>query len=455
MAAAARRVLTILTEENPQLNEISYILNRLGLCARAAKISAVCTGNKWNGEYTVLTAETPTPIFVTLYLVKGHGSFVDYVVYDHANPSAKTSTPVLLVESTKTDDSESRNTAINQRFTKFAVARLHFPNTPLVLYFNAEHKPKTPTSVFGRRLLSSFGVETVDLTGKNLLSDAPPFTSITELFASKNAIREKKGNVSVRLTELGDHLYSITAKLAKGANLTISHDPNKGLVTGVASVVHSLDSAARFIVKEHGVDTTKLTRTADKFWYANGRYDLRLEGSDLTTLGCCKQGEYWTRDVQSEKASTILFQNLLEEAGLWVIYHNHSSSARSFFLDSLGTPLAVPKTITIPDLVFLDRGRKRLFICEGKIKKDLGKGVQQLNNQTAFMEFTKKYYPEFAVERGLCLYVPSLTEIAELQSESPYPIWFALDSEGNFVHRLLPLQDTPGQLVGAGCGKGG
>ena len=443
-----RRILTILTEENPQLNEIAFILSRLNVPAKTLKLSAYCeSANKWKGEYRVVT-DLPD-ITVSVYLVKGHGSFVDYVVYDHAEPCDASSVPILLVESTKTNDGESRNTAIYQRFTKFAVARRRFPNTPLIMFFNAEHTPKTATSVFGRRLLSTYGVEVCDVKGHNLLSDAPPFANSRELVEAKNAIPEKKGNISVKIAEPVPHRYSISAKLAKGANDSVSNDPNKGLVTGIASVIHSFDPEATFVVTQHGVNLTKLATNvskktaaagekegADKFWYANGSYDLRLEGSDVSSLGYSKKGPYWTRDIRSEKAATVLFQNIVEATGLRVIYHNHSSSARSFFEDLAGVPHAVPKTVTIPDLVFVNTATKRFFICEGKVKKDIGLGVKQLDAQTAFMEFAKRHYPDFGMERGLCLFIPSLDELDTLQTKSSYPIWFALDNEGTFINRL-------------------
>lgn len=85
------------------------------------------------------------------------------------------------MESTKTTDSESRNTAINQRFTKFAVAKKRFPSTPLILYYNTEQLTNTATSLFGKRLLTTFGVNAYDVKGKDLLADSPPFTSVEKL----------------------------------------------------------------------------------------------------------------------------------------------------------------------------------------------------------------------------------------------------------------------------------
>jgi hypothetical protein len=424
---------TICTEENPQIGEVQFILNYLHVPAKVVSIAAKVTKTSWNGSFEVVT-DQPT-ISIELRLVKGHGSFVDYIVYEEKNPDEEKSVPILLMESTKTDDSESRNTSINQRFTKFAVARQRFPTTPLVLYFNKENNATTPTSVFGRRLLATFGVEAYD-TEKNILLETPAFTTVTELIQAKNAIREKAGNVSVKITELTPHHYQIRAKLNKGAETTICHDPNKGLVTGIASAIYALDKEASFVVAEHGVDTSKMCKRSDKFWYANNRYDLRLEGSDLSTMGVNAVTVYWTFETQSEKSSTILFQNCMEMAGKSVLYHNHSSSARSYFVDSKQKNYAVPKDVTIPDLVLADHTNQKMYICEGKIKKDILMGVRQLDNLTKFIEYVQPLYPSYTIEKGLCVYVPKLDDLTAIQPTISYPIWFGLDSQGNYTINL-------------------
>jgi hypothetical protein len=154
--------LSICTEENPQINELEFMLRHLGFPCNVLKIISDITGNVWNGKFL---AETNNPLLnVVIELVKGSGSCVDYIVYDHLNPDEK-SEPILLMESTKTGDSESRNTAINQRFTKFPVAKMRFPCTPLLLYYNTKQTADTatPTNQFGKRLLATFNVKAYDV----------------------------------------------------------------------------------------------------------------------------------------------------------------------------------------------------------------------------------------------------------------------------------------------------
>lgn len=426
-------MITICTEENPQRDEVEFILHQLGHPCRVIGLSSSVKDDVWNGTFT---AETDNPsLDVIILLVKGSGSFVDYVVYDTPSPTGET-TPKFLMESTKTKDSESRNSAIYQRFTKFAVARQFFPKTPLYLYYNTVQKPTSQTNDFGRRLLKTFGIKAYDVTERDLLVETSPFSTVEELIEAKNAFKERKGNVSVRISRsIADgHTYKISAKMSKGKNTLISHDPNKGLVTGMASVIHMLDPHARFVVTNHFVDLEKVKKAKEKFWYANSSYDLRLEGCDLSSKDTFCKTNYWSSDERSEKAATINYQLYMEKNGWKTIYHNHSSSARSHFIDTTGKSHQVPKDATIPDVVVVHEGLKRVQICEGKIFKDCRKGVAQLDNLTKFIEYLESHYEGYVIERGLCVYGRTLTEVKSVENEFAYPVFFALDSTGSMLH---------------------
>jgi hypothetical protein len=423
--------ITICTEENPQVNEVEFILKYLEFPCKVRNITASVKGDIWDGTFL---AETDNPsVNVVIILVKGSGSFVDYIVYDNTTPDEKT-VPILLMESTKTTDSESRNTAINQRFTKFAVAKQRFPSTPLILYYNTVQVTTTATSLFGRRLLTTFGVKAYDVKGKNLLADSPPFTSVEEIMKEKNAFKEKKGNISVKITLSAPHTYTISAKLSKGKNTTICHDPNKGLITGIASAIYRLDKEAKFLITNHCVAVDQIKKTTDKFWYANSAYDLKLEGCNSSSKGIACPFGYWSRDSKSEKASTINYQNHMEKNGWTAIYHNHSSSARSHFMDSHGKEHQVPKCLTIPDVVMVNKEKRCIKVCEGKILKDCFQGVKQLENLTNFIKYLETHYIGYNVERGLCLYGNTFREIESVKKQLSYPVFFALDSTGTLYY---------------------
>lgn len=425
-------MITICTEENPQRDEIEFILHQLGHPCRVSRLSSSIKEGVWDGTFLVETDDDS--IDANVILVKGSGSFVDYVVYDTPNPTGET-TPTFLMESTKTKDSESRNSSIFQRFTKFAVARQFFPDIPLFSYYNTIQEPTSRTNDFGKRLLKTFGIKVYDVTKSDLLIETPPFSTVEDLIEAKNALGKKKGNVSVRISRnADDHTYTITAKLSKGESTLISHDPNKGLVTGIASVIHTLDPNARFVITNHLVDIEKIKEAKEKFWYANSLYDLRLEGCDLSSKNTFCKTNYWSRDEKSEKSATINYQLYMEKNGWKTIYHNHSSSARSYLIDPFGNEHQVPKNTTIPDVVVVHDDRKHIQICEGKIFKDRHKGVEQLNNLTNFIEYLNKYYSGYTFERGLCIYAKTLDEVRSVKTDLAYPVFFALDSTGSMLH---------------------
>ena len=114
------------------------------------------------------------------------------------------------------------------------------------------------------------------------------------------------------------------------------------------------------------------------------------------------------------------------------IYHNHSGSARSYFIGESGEEYQVPKKITIPDVVMVNNNTKCIQICEGKIYKDYLLGIKQLDNLTKLIEYITQYYKDYTIERGLCLYLPSITVAKTMQTK--YKIFFALDSSGMFTH---------------------
>ena len=117
------------------------------------------------------------------------------------------------------------------------------------------------------------------------------------------------------------------------------------------------------------------------------------------------------------------------EKNNWItIYHNHSSSARSYFTDQHGKEHQVPKDITIPDVVMVHTETKQIQICEGKIMKDRLLGVKQLNNLTKFLTYLKLHYDGYSVELGLCLYGEYVKEFGCV--ELLYPVFFGLDSKG-------------------------
>src|SRR5687768_3181388 len=68
--------------------------------------------------------------------VSGFSSFVDYIILDGEKGPNPDQEPLYLIEETKTDDSESRNTGVYQRSSKFVYASFFYPEIQQVMLYN-------------------------------------------------------------------------------------------------------------------------------------------------------------------------------------------------------------------------------------------------------------------------------------------------------------------------------
>jgi hypothetical protein len=78
------------------------------------------------------------------------------------------------------------------------------------------------------------------------------FISIEEMINEKNKIKEKKGNVSVKISNKDDTYY-ISCKLDKGISNSsgkISHDPNVGLLSGLINFIHNNNNSCKILIDE-------------------------------------------------------------------------------------------------------------------------------------------------------------------------------------------------------------
>ena len=407
------RALRIMTEEKPGMKELTYICKRLGRPGKPATLAHVVTENNWNGTFRVDGVQD-----AVVQLVRGSGSMMDYVVYEGDN-----TTPALLLESTKTISKDAGN-ALYQRCTKLIEARLRWPDVPLVhMTTGTELESVSYSQIQQLRLFKTLGFECIDGTERNLLAQCTAYESVDTLIQDR--AKCKMGKVF----RTGDHEYAIEQTLRKGKNYTIASDPGKGAVISIANAIYHLDPRATFVVTNHGVNVETLKASRQKFWTANRMFDLKLEGSHASSLGVQPQQWYFTADVLSEKAASVLFHQLLEQSGHTAIFHNHSSSAKSFFLDEAGKEHQVPKSTTIPDIVFRNDDTKTVYICEGKVLSCIPAGIHQLDALVSFESLVSQHYPNYKIEKGLCVYTPDMQQLPEY---TQYPIWFALDSRGSY-----------------------
>lgn len=430
-----RSHIFIVTEEYPQKDTVVFVCRHLGIeLSETVPYEVNIVDSKWDGTFNLFN--TSNHICGKMELVKGKGSFVDYLVYDTDSPSKDTQ-PILAVEATKVRDGDSRNCSVNQRLTKLRCIQKRFPGLPtenILMYYERPFPIRTATVRFGLRLLVSNGFGAYDTDG-NLTTKVLPFENLDELVREKNSIATPANGVPVRMTKLEGNTICISAKLSKGRNTRICHDPNIGLVSGLVGAVTRLDPTITNIrITNHYVDVDTLEGSNAKFWYANSEVDMQLEGSSVSSLGRKPPSDaYWVKDNLGEKASTILCHMLCDTMDyMEVIYHNHASSARSSLKTPSGSYIDLTKKIRIPDIVIRDTGRSHIYIVEGKDKGHYKEGDSQLDDQGPFIEVVRQHYPDHAFSRVLCLAVRDIDSIPETR----HRVIFALDEKGSHVLRL-------------------
>ena len=107
------------------------------------RIIPVVENDKFSFVYKVTGFNTPKVESVYLKIVSGKSSFVDYIIFDTEHEPTVNDIPVFVIEETKTDDSESRNTGVYQRATKFVYVDYFYPNTKKIILYNLQGEQKT------------------------------------------------------------------------------------------------------------------------------------------------------------------------------------------------------------------------------------------------------------------------------------------------------------------------
>jgi len=201
-------------------------------------------------------------------LFSGTTSCVDYICFVGENPI-----PLLLLESTKTDDNSSRNSAWYQRLTKFLVAKHYYPTAVYVMYYTgliSEHGSKS--SVFGKMLMATNGIKIYDSNGQ---VPADSFRSVDELLLAKNSMGGPSHNTPVRISRNGN-MVIIQGRLNKTKG-RMDYDPNIGLMTGIISAIDSMEKGLNYMIENHGLDVYKIGMD-NKFWFALDGINVTIQG---------------------------------------------------------------------------------------------------------------------------------------------------------------------------------
>lgn len=438
--------LWILTEERPKKVVLQSIFEyfakdqQCGFFGDTLRIIPILNENKcFEFTYEVIGFTCTKVQHVYIKTVSGTSSFVDFLIYYQDNEPTPADVPLYAIEETKTDDSESRNTGVYQRCSKFVFIENYFPKTKKIMLYALQIKQKvkpTETYIFGTRLLLTLGVE---ILGKTLDADIfKPFTSIEDIIDFKANMRQPpNGNVPILLYKSDDKIQ-ISGRLFKSGSL--SHDPNIGALSVIAAALRKLGWNKCIEITRHGLQQ-KHVKAGNKFVFIANMLAISLQR--LTVPKAVFPKNYWRYDTKGEKLGTIFIHIVVENfTEGYSIFENHAGCEKGYFHTSKGECVPLAKyadkeaykagdknqIVFIPDLVLLDIEMKEAITIEGKKYEKKDKGIAELNNYNSFDKlYLKKYYPLYKIVRTVVLYGSTNTQILEIE------VGFLLNKNGQMV----------------------
>ena len=402
MTGGSSKNLWILTEERPKNEVLKSILEKFILdngfsgFVDNLRILPILENGRFSFTYELTGFRCTRVNKIFIKVISGYSSFVDFLVFYQDNePNPSTDTPVYVIEETKTDDSESRNTGVYQRCSKFVYANSFYPSVKKIMLYNIRVNQRDKpyeTNVFGTRMLMTIGVE---ILGKNLSKDVfKPFGSIEELIAYKSSMKKPPvGNVPIEITKTADTIF-ISGRLFKADAL--GHDPNIGSLSIISASLRKLGWAGKIVITKHGLQQ-KHVKNANKFVLIANQTGISLEGLSLPSPK--PHAAYWRYDRSGEKIGTIFIHLVIESfTDGYSVYENHAGSERGYFITASGEYVTVgkyldrvaykagdlAKIINLPDLTILDVDRKQAVNIEGEMYKNKLNGIKQLSLFNSF-----------------------------------------------------------------------
>ena len=435
------KTLWILSEERPKIAAIGYILEKFsqdqGIASFIDKLRVVPVQNEagdFSFWYEVLGFTTPQVDRVLLKIISGNSSFMDFLVFFQNQEPNEGDRPLFMVEETKTDDEESRNTGVYQRCSKFVYAEMHYPGMDLNMYYNLQIEQRqlqTDTNIFGTRCLRSLGVKIAGKTVDETLNK--PFSSLEEMIEFKLSMRRPPaGNVPIDISIVEDELH-ISGRLFKSNGL--AHDPNIGALSLIAATARKLGWEDDIVVTKHGLSQSHV-QPRNKFVRIANTLEIGLEGLEMPKSEL--EYPYWNYNKTGEKLATIFVHLVVENFSNGMsIFENHAGSEKGYFVTSDKKYLALEKyvpgveprkSIDIPDLILLDVERKQVLNIEGKTHNNTELGIRTLDNYDDIERlYVEKYYPGYEIHRSVVLY-GSTNETIE-----PIQVSFLLNQHGKMI----------------------
>jgi len=433
--------LWILSEERPKIEAIGFVLEKFskdqGIASFIDKLRVVPVHNdqgNFSFWYEVIGYKTPQVDRVLLKIISGNSSFIDFLVFFQDQEPKEGDRPLFMVEETKTDDEESRNTGVYQRCSKFVYAELHYPNMDLNMYYNLkieQRASQTDTNIFGTRCLRSLGIK----IGGKVVDDKlnTPFSSLEEMIKFKlDMKRPPAGNVPIDICIVGKELQ-ISGRLFKDDGL--KHDPNIGALSLIASTARKLGWKDKITITKHGLSQSHI-QPGNKFVRIASAINIELQGLKMPKSEL--EHPYWHYNTKGEKLATIFIHLVVENFTNGIsVFENHAGSEKGYFITPEKKYLALEKyvpeieprkSIDIPDLILLDVERKQVLNIEGKTFENMDLGIRTLENYGDIERmYIEKYYPGYEIQRSVVLYGSTNEYIKPIQ------VSFLLNQEGKMI----------------------
>lgn len=438
--------LWILTEERPKRQVITNILykfsrdNKMPCFIDTLRILPILDKDRrFSFLYEVIGFKSNKIKRVFLKLVSGYSSFVDFLVFYQDTEPTNRDIPLYAIEETKTDDSESRNTGVYQRASKFVYIEYYYPNVRKIMLYNlqiSQKKEATQTYIFGTKCLMTLNVE---IMGKELDPKVfSPFKTIEDMIEMKTKMRTApKGNVPIQINKQNNKV-TISGRLYKSGGL--SHDPNIGALSLICATLRKLNWKGEIVITKHGLQQQHL-KSNNKFVKIANMLDVKIDG--LVLPKAVIQGNYWKYEKEGEKLGTIFIELVVENFSSGrEIFENHAGSEKGYFITAEGEPIPLAKysnrqaykggdkskIISIPDLILIDFKRSEIINIEGKRYQFRVKGIEELKNYDDIEHlYINKYYPKYKIIRTVVLYGGTEKKISEIE------VGFLLNEGGDLV----------------------
>ncbi len=440
--------LWILTEERPKKEVILAILKKffndynLVVFIDNLRIIPVLDNNNFTFTYQLIGCTCNQINKIYIKSISGYSSFVDFLIFYQENEPNDKDKPIYIIEETKTDDKESRNTGVYQRCIKFIFAENYYPNVKKIMLYNLQIEQKekpTETYIFGTRLLLTLNVEII---GKKLDPEIfKPFNSIAEILSFKASMRKAPtGNIPISINKILENKIEVSGRLFKAGR--IGHDPNIGALSLICGVLRHLGWQDEIKITQHGLLQIHVKNNAkDKFLQVANKLNLLLDNIEIPKINMNEK--YWHYETEGEKLGTIFVHLVVENFSCGQsIFENHAGCEKGYFIPREGQPISLAKykdrelykkgdknqIIHIPDLILIDFDNNEVINIEGKIYSLRKKAIQELNNYDFIEEnYIKKYYSDFKIIRTVVLYGSNEENIIEIE------VGFLLNKNGKLI----------------------